>query len=308
VLALSRSDASDAALRAAGAEPLRGDLADAAALERGVAAADAAVHSAAIILSRDSWPEFHAANVAPTLVVARACARSGCRLVHISSVAAYGRTRTYDGGAGSVDESFGLDKPFFPGDHYARSKREAELELWKIATKGGLQAVALRPCVLYGEGDRAFTIRAARLVRLGVAPLIGDGRNLLPVVYAGNVAAAALCALDRPTISGAFNVTNDGAITQREFIDQFAAGLGVKVTVLPVPRALAMFGANGVDTVLRALRPRQSMALLKAAVHFLASDNPYVSSKAEQELGWRPVITPAEAARRTGEWFRERRS
>ena len=304
VVALARSNTADAALRTLGAEPLRGDLADAGVLARGVASADAAVHSAAIVLSDGDWSTFLAANVTPTIAMARACARSKRRLVFISSVAAYGRATTYDGGAGSVTETFGLDRPTFPGDHYARSKREAELALWQVVEEEGLSAVALRPCVLYGEGDRAFTFRAARLLRLGLAPLIGGGHNTLTVVYAGNVAAAVLAALDRPRVTGAFNVANDGRITQREFIEQFAAGLGVRVTLLPVPRALASQGTRAVDAVLRRLRPRQSMTLLRTAVQFLASDNPYVSAKAERELGWRPVIAPADAARRTGQWFR----
>ena len=305
VVGLARSDAADAGLRALGAEPLRGDLRDAGALARGVERADATVHAAAVVLSRGDWSGFLAANVTPTIAMARACARSKRRLVHISSVAAYGRATTYDGGAGSVTETFGLDRPIFPGDHYARSKREAELALWRVAEDEGLSAVALRPCVIYGEGDRAFTFRAARLLRHGLAPLIGGGRNALSVVYAGNVAAAVLAALDQSHVTGAFNVTNDGRITQREFIEQFAAGLGVSVTLLPVPRLLAWHSARAVDAVLRRLRPGQSMTLLKTAVQFLASDNPYVSAKAERELRWHPVIAPADAARRTGQWFRE---
>jgi nucleoside-diphosphate-sugar epimerase len=305
VVGLSRTDTSDAALRALGAEPLRGDLRDDAILARGVARADAAVHAAAIVLSSDDWSGFLAANVTPTIALARACAASARRLVHISSVAAYGRATTYDGGAGSVSEAFGLDRPIFPGDHYARSKREAELELWKVADRHGLSAVALRPCVIYGEADRTFALRAARLLRRGIAPLIGAGRNTLSVVYAGNVAAAVLAALDRSHVTGAFNVANDGPITQREFIEQFAAGLGVRVAVLPVPRALARHGANAVDAVLRRLRPRRSMTLLRTAVQFLSSDNPYDSTKAVRELGWRPAVAPAEAVRRTGRWFCE---
>ena len=306
VTGLSRSDRSDAELRALGAGPLRGDLADEGALVRGVEGADATVHAAAIVATPGDWPVFHAANVTPTVVTARACARAQRRLVHISSVAAYGRATTYAGGTGSVSEAFGLDAPIFPGDHYARSKREAELALWRCADEAGLSAVALRPCVIYGEGDRAFTNRAARLLRFGVAPLIGAGHNPLSVVYAGNVAAAVLGALDRPQVTGAFNVANDGPITQREFIVQFAAGLGVRVTLLPVPRLLAWHGARAVEGVLRRLQSAQSMMLLKMAVQFLGGVNPYDSTKAERELGWRPVTAPADATRRTGQWFRDR--
>lgn len=306
VTALARSEAAAAALTAAGAEPLRGDVTDQGAIERGVAGADAVVHAAAVVLSRRGWDHYHRTNVTGTEQLARAAARHGRRLVHVSSVAVYGRRTTYDGGAHSVDESFGLDRPIFPGDHYARSKREAEAAVWRVAGEApGLSAVALRPCVIYGEGDRQFSIRVARALRRGVTPMIGGGTNPLAVVYAGNVATAVLAALDRPDVHGPFNVANDGAVTQREFLERFAAGLGARLRILRIPHALAWTAAGVVDAAARAVRPSAPMALLKTAVQFLGHANPFVSLRAERELGWRPALPPGEAVERTGRWFRD---
>ena len=208
----------------------------------------------------------------------------------------------------SVTEDFGLAAPLFPGDHYARSKREAELALCEVAERTGLRAVALRPCVVYGEGDRQFAIRVARTLRRfgGVAPLIGGGSNPLAVVYAGNVAAAVLCALDRPHVTGPCNVANDGTLTTREFLARFAEGLGVRLIPIRVPRALVWGAATAVDAATRRLRPGAPMTTLKTAVQFLANPNPYVAARAERELGWRPLVAPRDAVWRTACWFRER--
>ncbi len=306
VLALARSDTAAARLRELGAEPLPGDVSNPAALRRGVEASDASVHSAAVVLSRGGWDRYHDTNVVPTESIARAAGRAGRRLVYISSVAVYGRRTTYDGGVSSVTEDFGLARPLFPGDHYARSKREAELALWKVCGETGLAAVALRPCVIYGEGDRTFAIRVARVLRRGIAMQIGDGANRLSVVYAGNVAAGALLALDRPGVAGAFNVANDGALTQRAFLERFAAGLGVRLRVLRVPKDLAWNAALLLDSLARLVRPSAPMAKLKTAVQFLSASNPFVSTRAERELGWRPMVPAEDAAERTGRWFRER--
>ncbi|MDP3774273.1 MAG: NAD-dependent epimerase/dehydratase family protein [Gemmatimonadales bacterium] len=307
VTALARSDTAAAGVAGMGAVPVRGDITDAPAIEAGVRGADAVVHAAAVVLSRRGWEHYHRTNVAATETVARAAATHGARLVHLSSVAVYGRKTTYDGGERSVDESFGTDRPIFPGDHYARSKREAEQAVWRMAheEEPRLSAVALRPCVIYGEGDRQFSIRVARALRRGVGMVIGDGSNPLSVVYAGNVAAAALAALDRPDVQGPFNIANDGAVTQREFLERFAGGLGVQLRVLAVPRFLAWPAASAADIVLRAARPGSPMMLFKAAVQFLGHANPFVSSRAERELEWRPVVPPAEAVERTGRWFRD---
>jgi len=304
VVALARSDAARAHLKELDAEPLAGDVTDPAALRRGVEAADATVHSAGVVLSRGGWDKYHTVNVAPTETIARAAGRAGKRLVHISSVAVYGRRTTYDGGAASVMEDFGLARPLFPGDHYARSKRESELALWKVCEETGLEAVALRPCVIYGERDRTFAIRVARVLRRRIALQIGDGTNRLSVVYAGNVAAAALQALGRPHVTGAFNVANDGELTQRAFLERFAAGLGVKLRVLGVPKGLAWNAARCFDSIARLVRPSAPMATLKTAVQFLSAANPFVSSRAERELGWQPIVSAEEAVERTGRWFR----
>ncbi len=308
VLALARSDHAAAILAEAGADVLLGDVRDDAALRRGVEACDATVHAAGVILTRAGWARYHDVNVAPTAALARRCAAADRRLVHVSSVAVYGRRTTYDGGRGSVAEDFGLDRPIFPGDYYARSKREAELALWHTAEATGLRAVAVRPCVIYGEWDRAFTNRVARWMRAGFAPLIGAGDNPLAAVYAGNVAAAIVAALDRPAVTGAFNVANDGDLTQRGFLASFAEGLGVRLRFVRVPCRMAWSLAIAGDTLRRLGRPSAPMTLLKTAVQFLANPNPYVSARAERELGWHPVVAAEDAVRQTAAHIRRARA
>src|SRR5207302_155723 len=92
----------------------------------------------------------------------------------------------------------------------------------------------------YGERDRLFTPRVLRAARLRFVPRIGPGTNRLSCVYAGNVASAAVAALDAP-LQGfrAYNVTSDGppALSQREFFAAFAAALGRRAPRCPSPRA-----------------------------------------------------------------------
>jgi nucleoside-diphosphate-sugar epimerase len=306
-VALARSDVAAAALARLGARVVRGDLLDGIegeALEA-LRGSEAVVHAAATVISRHDWDHYRAANVEPTERLARIAAeREGRRFVHLSSVSVYGRRTVYDGGSGSVSEEFGLERPVFPGDHYARSKREAELALWRVMDETGLSVAALRPCVIYGEGDRHFTTRARRLVRRGWGPLIGGGGNPLGVVWAGNVAAAVLAALDRRAVTGPFNVTNDGVITQRRFLEVFARGLGVRLRLVPLPRGLAWAFAGAVDGLMRLADPSRPMAVIKLAVQFLASPNPYVSARAERELGWRPELDPESAVELTARSMR----
>jgi nucleoside-diphosphate-sugar epimerase len=304
VRALARSDRAVAELTALGAEPARGDLSAATRFEPLMEGCDAVVHAAAIVLSGGRWEAWREVNVLGTERVVRSAARSGARVVHLSSVAVYGHRRASGLDRVGHDEEFDLEHAPVPPDPYERSKREAELVLWEVARATGLSAVALRPCVLYGEGDRHFSPRVAKLLRRGVVPLIGGGTNHMTLVYAGSVAAAVTCALDRPGAGGPFNITNDGTLTLREFAERFAAGLGVRPRWLRIPRGLAWSAARAWDRTGGALLAPWQTVSLSAAVQFLAGENPYDSSRASRLLQWRPPVDAAEAAERTGASFR----
>src|SRR5213083_2816088 len=139
------------------------------------------------------------------------------------------------------DEDFPFQAIAAP-DFYARSKRMAEDVVREAATHRDLEVAALRPTVIYGERDRLFTPRVLRAARLRFVPRIGPGTNRLSCVYAGNVASAALAALDAPPQGfRAYNVTSDGppALSQREFFAAFAAALGRRTWSIPIPTPLA---------------------------------------------------------------------
>lgn len=304
VRALARRASAAAELAALGAEPLAGDLSDAVRLDALIAGSDAVVHAAAVVLGGGPWRVWHETNVAGTERIARSAARHGARLVHISSVAVYGRRPARDLDGIALDETFDLDHATPARDAYARSKREAEQAVWRTAAETQLSAIALRPCVLYGEGDRHLSPRLARLLRLGLVPRAGRGDNRLTVVYAGSVADAVTAALDRRGVTGPFNVANDGNLSLRAFVERFAAGLGERPRWLPLPAGLARAAARAWDAALDVLpRPAASLSLGNA-VQFLTADNPYSSARAERELAWRPSVDAAEAAERTGASFR----
>lgn len=69
------------------------------------------------------------------------------KLVHISSVAALGRTS----GGGHVDEEKKWEDSRI-NTHYARSKFKAELEVWRGIGEG-MEAVILNPSTILGYGD-----------------------------------------------------------------------------------------------------------------------------------------------------------
>ena len=263
---------------------------------------DAIVHAAGLVVERAGWDRFREVNVHGTRLAVETAARHGARLVHISSVAVYGR-RPASGTAGPVTEDAPL-QTIDELDFYARSKRLAEATLWQRAEALDVSAAALRPCVIYGERDRIFMARLlGALLRLGIVPIVGRGDNDLAVVYAGNVAEAVLCALARPEVRGAFNTTNDGGITPREFFETVGVATGARLRFVRLPVGAATAAARLVRLPRRLLRPGRYSPDPASGVRFMARSNPYSSAKAERDLGWRPSTRPRDALRRTAEWF-----
>jgi nucleoside-diphosphate-sugar epimerase len=294
------------ALRAAGDDVriFDGDVTDPGAWRRAGDGISGIVHAAARVAQRLPFAEFERINVGGTRLAVETAEATGARLIHVSSVAVFGRNAAYAAGAGAVDE----DVPFAPipeHDFYARTKRMAEA----VVQGSGLSAAAIRPNVIYGERDRLFTPRVIKVLRTGFMPQIGPGTNHLSCVYAGNVAAAIVAAL-RKNIPGfrAYNVTTDAppALTEREFMEAFAEAIGMRVRRIPVPVFVAQLGAGLWAHWLRFRDPAGYAGLGGAAVGFIIGENPYTAARAQQELGWTPPFDARSAIRRTVAWYATR--
>lgn len=287
VHALVRSPARAEQVRALGARPVLGTVEDAKVWDA-LDEADGVIHSAALVAARTQWQNFFQVNVEGTRLAAVAARRLGARLVHVSSVAVYGR-QAADEAPGTRNEA-SPSGPLEEHDFYARSKRMAEAMV-RAEVALGLEATILRPCVVYGEGDRLFLPRLAAVARHGWLPRIGSGTSPMAVVHAESVADAAIRALDAPAARNRiYQVTNDGILTNRDFVDALAEGLGRSIRVVPLPEPAAFGLAVTIQAVLRVIGPGLYPGTLTGAVRFWRGGNPYTSERAQAELGWKPDV------------------
>jgi nucleoside-diphosphate-sugar epimerase len=110
---------------------------------------DYVIHSAAIVsFIKKDRRNMYQVNVDGTANVVNMAMEAGVKkLVHISSVAALGRTA----GGGHVNEEKKWEESKI-NTHYAKSKYKAELEIWRGIGEG-LPAVILNPSTILGFGD-----------------------------------------------------------------------------------------------------------------------------------------------------------
>jgi nucleoside-diphosphate-sugar epimerase len=298
VRALVRAPA-EAAVRGLGAEPIIGDVTDAAAWRRAADGARIAaiVHAAALVRPpRASLETYERVNVGGTALAVTAAREAGALLVHLSSVAVYGGSADLRApGAMSPRDEDAPFRPLATGDYYARTKRAAEALVREAAERGEIDAVAIRPNVIYGERDRLFTPRVLRAVRGILVPQIGPGTNHLSCVYAGNVAQAIVAALTAaPRGFHAYLVTADRppALTAREFLEAAASVAGSRPRFVRLPIPLARF----------AIALWSGPTLARQALGFMTGENPYRIERARTELGWVPEIDARDGLTRAGWW------
>jgi len=270
-------------LAAAGeaAELVRGDVCDAAVLDRCARGAEVIFHQAAVASVPRSVAEpvrTHEVNATGTLLVLEAARRAGVRrVVFAASSAAYG-------------DSPELPKvetmPPLPLSPYALQKWMGETYCGLYAGLYGLETVALRYFNVFGPRQDPKSEYAAVVPRFvtaclaGEAPVVyGDGEQTRDFTYVADAVQANVLAADVPGASGAVvNVAGGRRVSLNEILTLVAELTGA------------------------AVRPRYEAARA-GDVRDSVADH----ARARAVLGFEPAVDLREGLRRTIESFRHGR-
>lgn len=275
------------ALAAAGGEVVIGDLANDAALAALVRGADVVFHCAAKITGF-SPAEFEAVNVAGTRAVARAAKAAGCRrVVHVSSIAAYGSNPPVQ--QGYTEEVATDEAPEL--DAYSRTKAASERALREELAGSGTTWTAVRPTCVFGPGVASWTSTPLQMIKKGRPLIFGldGGGGRLNVVHVDDVVRGMIAAAGAERAAGeAFNLGGE-EMTYREFYE----ALGALVNKAPVYGASK--ATRGFGELTRKLggvvKPAAEMSRgIGMALRMSANQAAYPSAKAAACFGYAPQV------------------
>jgi UDP-glucose 4-epimerase len=256
-------------------ELLRGSLADAATVRRAVEGADAVVHLAARAgiddSVRDPLGTFEA-NVAWSVGLLEAARLAGVgRFVFASSNAAAG---DHEPPSNETD----LPHPISP---YGASKLAIEGYVQAYAATFGLVACALRFSNAYGPNSlhKRSVVAAWLRAALGGEPVTihGDGEQTRDFVFAGDLAAAIVAALDAPAAAVGGEL--------------FQAGTGVETTV------------NGLAAAIGRAVGRPLVVVHDDARAGDVRRNVSRVDKAAERIGYRAAVSLDDGLTATARWF-----
>jgi nucleoside-diphosphate-sugar epimerase len=242
-----------------------------------------AAHAHVMHPSADDRSRFHEVNALGTERLAIAAANAGVkRFIYLSSIKVNGEATS--------DRPFTATDAPHPGDDYGVSKWEAEQRLFRVAADYAMEAVVVRPTLIYGPGVRGNFLTMMSWVHKGV-PLpfasIANARSLLNVWNLCSLIGRMVELAAVPT--GVYLAADGVDLSTPELIRRLAMAMGRPARLLPVPAAvLNLLGA------LTAQGPS-----IRRLCNSLTVD---IGSTVEV-IGWAPRVSIDEALALTARWY-----
>ncbi len=292
-------------LVAMGARLVTGDVNDRAGVARIIALSNARVvfHLAGLV--RASSPgDFMRVNSESVESVAAACTEQARRpvLLLVSSLAAAGPS----GEVPKIESD-----PPLPVSDYGRSKFAGEQAAARYA--GALPITIVRPCPVFGAGDRGMYEIFNAVARSGIHVVHGRGDWRISLIAVADLVECIVLAAESgerlvPGGSG-HGIYFAGAedLSHVEIGVAIARALGKRPPrIVRVPNGLMRVAGFCGDVVSR-IRRRPGWVSSDKISELLAGSWTCSSAKARQQLGWSPAAPLADRLRETAQWYRDAR-
>ncbi len=230
--------------------------------------------------------EYRRVNFEGTRRLAEQAAAGGVRrLVFVSSIKVNGEA--------TAEAPFRPEDPPRPTDPYGISKWEAEQAVWRVAQQTAMQAVIIRPPLVYGPGVRANFLQLVRAVDRGIPLPLGAVFNQRSLIYVGNLAAALIQALEHSGAAGRTFLVSDGhPLSTPELIRKLADALGRPARLVPVPKRILLFAGT--------------LFGRRGEMERLCGDLVVDDGAARTLLGWTPPFSVVDGLKATAGWYHDR--
>jgi len=230
VTGLVRSDKSESALAATGAQPLRGDLDDLDSLRRGASDADAVVHLA----NKHDWGDPEATNRAERAAVETL----------LDALEGSGKPFVIANGLSGIVEGRPVRETDASPAVGPASDRGGSENLALEAVARGVRPIAVRfaPTV-HGAGDWGFVnFLAAAARERGVSGYIGDGSHAWSAVHVSDAARLIRLGLERAPAGTRMHAVAEQSVPTRTIAEALGEALGLPVASIDPSRAADHFG------------------------------------------------------------------
>lgn len=260
---------------------------------------DAVIHCAAIAGVWGKKESFYQTNYEGALHLYDCAKKSGVKYFIYTSTPSvvFGSSDIING-----DESLAYPNKFYT--HYAKSKSMAEKYILDNSDHI-MEAIALRPHLIWGEGDPHLVPRILQKARVGSLKRVGSGENLVDVIHVKNAALAHVQALEalksQKGIGGnAYFIGQERPVNLWDFINKILAYNDMEPVEDSVSFGMAYFFGFIFEMIFKVLginKPEPPMTRFVAMQ--LAKSHYFSHAKAKRDFNYTPEITIEEGLEST---------
>ena len=205
------------------------------------------------------------------------------------------------------DETLPYSKEIF--SPYASTKALAEKAVLAKHNPKGMRTIALRPHLIWGEGDPHLLPRVISRHRAGKLKIVGDGKNLVDLTHLDNVIHAHLCALNSMTNNSelggrAYFIGQNEPVPLWKWLNEIFAELGLPCLKKSVSYRIAFFIGHIIENTWKVLGLNSDPPMTRFVASQLAHDHWFSCRAAERDLGYQPLIDMKDALHKTLPWLK----
>lgn len=290
------------ALDELGVEHVQGDIRDLDAVVKACHGVEIVFHTAAVAGIWGPWERYYSINtVGSRNVLAASEANGVSRLIYSSSPSV-----TFNGIAQcNVDESTPYARKWLC--HYPHSKAIAEREIL-TANSEALRTCALRPHLIWGPRDQHLIPRLLDRARKGKLRIVGDGSNLVDMVYVENAAQAHLQAADgladdNSKVGGrAYFISQGQPVNCWDWINEILQLADVAPVTKSIPFRAAWYVGHAMEAFYRVTGKTAEPRMTRFLAAQLATSHYFDISAARADFGYEPRISTQEGMQRLANW------
>lgn len=282
-------------------ELFNADLGDSARVREAVAGIGAVIHAAALASDWGSLELFIKANYDATVTLLEAARDAGAdTFAYISSAVVHGFGPHVD-----TTEKGPYYELKYP---YQITKRMTEE--YVLAQNGdGFRVTAIRPCNVYGPGDRTSTYAMYDAIMNGFFGYIGSGSAFTCPIYIDDLCAGVLGALDSPDSGGEAILLTDGMkVPWKDYARVMFDAVGSRKKPTSLPTSLAYAAAGVMTTAAKTLGMRNAPPLTLYRVEQGSRNYHFSNAKARALLGFEPKVFYQEGLALTAKAYLEERA
>jgi nucleoside-diphosphate-sugar epimerase len=285
-------------LKKLGVELVLGDLRNEDSLRKAVENVDIIYNLAGEVYALQK-ERYYQANVNGLEKLLTSCLKKSVKkIIHFSSSSAVGPNQ-------DRNTPINEDTPCLPITPYGKSKLEGEHVIRRFSKEYDLPTIIVRPPLVYGPGvsKSSRVLMFLKLINQGLFRIVGDGENLVSLCYIDNLIHGVLLAEAEKKAEGkTYFIADERPYNIKEVAETIAKEEGKTLPKYHLPTWVAEVLSIGL------MAPSKlfgfTSPLSRNTVKELRNNWFVDISKAEKELGYKPIVSFNDGMRKTVNWFK----